>query len=278
MRPLLAAVAVLLLLPAGAAAQEPVIPPGAKAAGLDLGGQTLSQAAATLDAAFAAARRPADRVPRRRPSLHASTRRRSASASTRSRTARRAYDAAIATPPAPDGTYPVDVPLHVTYDGDKLAAFTRGARPRLGRPPAQRAAEDDDPAHEGAPRAHGLVDRREGARARRSTRCSPTRGPPAIVRVERVRVHPKVNVIDLRKQHRAVADHRPRRASSCATSRTSSCSAATGSPSARPASRRRPGASRSTTRPSTRPGARPTSRGPAPTATRSSRAARRTTR
>src|SRR5215218_9613000 len=126
MRSLLA-VLILLILPAGAVAQEPppepVIPPGAKAAGLDIGGQTLSQAAATLDAAFAAAlAQPIEfRV--------AGHRRRLQPASIEFafdplRTARRAYDAAVATPPAPDGTYPVDVPLHVTYDGEALAAFT----------------------------------------------------------------------------------------------------------------------------------------------------------
>src|SRR5215218_8858239 len=129
MRSLLA-VLILLILPAGAVAQEPppepVIPPGAKAAGLDIGGQTLSQAAATLDAAFTAqlAERIQVRVAGHRFTLSQGKIR---FVFDPLKTARRANIAARSTPPQPDGTQPVDVPLYVTYDGERLATFTTTA-------------------------------------------------------------------------------------------------------------------------------------------------------
>jgi lipoprotein-anchoring transpeptidase ErfK/SrfK len=210
MRALLASLAVLLLVPAGAAAQEPtptpapepVIPLGAKAAGLDIGGQTLSQAAATLDAAFAAqlAERIQVRVAGHRFTLKLA---RIDFVFDPLKTARRANIAARNTPPAPDGTYPVDVPLHVTYDGDKLAVFTRNADRRsttrrrsakltmtLRRMKLRRARMGwslDEKAL--ATTLDGLLADPHAAR---------------ILRVERVRVHPKVNANDLRKQHRTV--------------------------------------------------------------------------
>jgi len=204
MRPLIAALAALLLLPAGALAQEPdpVIPPGAKAAGLDLGGQTITQAAATLDATFAAAvAQPIDvRVAGHRFTLRPA---RIGFGFDSLRTARRAYNAAIATPPAPDGTYPVDVPLHVTYDSAKLARFTTyvdrhsDIRPRnarlkmtIRRMKVRRA------------RMGWSIDEKALAQA-----LDPLLADPHAVRVmraARVRVHPKRNVIDLRREHRAV--------------------------------------------------------------------------
>ena len=204
MRPLLAAVTVLLLLPAGAAAQEPdpVIPPGVKAAGLDLGGQTLTQAAATLDTAFSAVvTQPFEvRVAGHRFKLKPA---RIGFGFDPYRTAKRAYNAAIVTPPAPDGTYPVDVPLHVTYDGDKLARFTAyvdrnsDIRPRnarlkmtIRRMKVRRA------------RIGWSIDEKALALA-----LDPLLADPhavRVTRVERVRVHPRRNVIDLRRQHRAV--------------------------------------------------------------------------
>jgi hypothetical protein len=202
MRPLLAALAVLLLLPASAAAQEPVIPPGAKAAGLDIGGQTLSQAAATLDIAFSATlAAPLEfRVAGHRKRLKPAA---IGFGFDPYRTAERAYDAAIATPPAPDGTYPVDVPLHVTYDSAKLAAFTV-ALDRASRVRPRRA------------RLRMTVRRMKVRRARMgwsidekalALSLDPLLADPhaaRIVRVERERVHPKVNVIDLRRQNRVV--------------------------------------------------------------------------
>jgi lipoprotein-anchoring transpeptidase ErfK/SrfK len=212
MRTLLAALAVMLSLPAAAVAQEPtptptpapepVIPLGAKAAGLDIGGITLSEAAARLDATFAAplAKRIEVRIAGSRFFL-----------STRKiglvfdplKTARRANIAARAIPPRPDGTQPVDVPLHVTYDGDRLATFTRNADRRsdvkrrsakltitLRRMKLRRA------------RMGWSIQEKALAKALDGLLADPHAA--RIVRWERVRVHPKVNANDLRRQHRTV--------------------------------------------------------------------------
>jgi hypothetical protein len=196
MRPLLAALVALALLPAGAAAQEPVIPPGTTAAGLDLSNQTLTQAAATLDAAFAATlAQPFEvRVAGHRFTLEPA---RIEFGFDAFRTARRAYNAAVA------AGGPVDVPLHITYDGDKLARFTTyvdrnsDIRPRsarlkmtIGRMKVRRA------------RMGWSIDENALAGA-----LDPLLADPHAVRVlraERLRVHPKRNVIDLRRRHRAV--------------------------------------------------------------------------
>jgi lipoprotein-anchoring transpeptidase ErfK/SrfK len=206
MRLLLLAVALLLILPAGAAAQEPtpepVIPPGVKAAGLDIGGQTLSQAAATLDTAFSG--QLAERIQVR-------------VAGTRShlslakidfvfdplKTARRANIAASKTPPAPDGTYPVDVPLHVTYNGERLATFTTNVdrrsrvRPRnarltmtVRRMKLRRAVMG------------WSIDEKALATTLDALLADPYAA--RIIRAERERVPPKVNANDLRRKHRVV--------------------------------------------------------------------------
>ena len=228
--------------------------------------------AATLDAAFAAALAPADRGARGRPPHAPRPGRRSASASTRCRTRPARVRRRDRTPPAPDGT-----------TGRRPAA--RDLRRRQARRVHGLAL---DRASDIRPRSAQLrmtIRRMKVRRARMgwsidekalALALDPLLADPyavRVVRVERVRVHPKVNVIDLRRQHRAVADDRPRELQAALLQEPQAAAAATGSPSARPASRRRPAASRSTTRRSTRPGARPTSRGPAPTATRSSRAA-----
>ena len=109
----------------------------------------------------------------------------------------------MATPPAPDGNHPVDVPLHVTYDGDALAAFTVAldrasrVRPRnaklkmtIRRMKVRRA------------RIGWSIDEKALALSLDPLLADPWAA--RIVRVERERVHPRVNVIDLRKQHRAV--------------------------------------------------------------------------
>ena len=197
MRPLLVAVAVLLLLPAGAAAQDdPVLPPGARAAGIELGGQTVSQAAASLDAAFAAVlAQPIEfRVAGHRKRLDPAS---IGFGFDPLRSARRAYDAAIA------AGGPADVPLHVTYDGEKLAAFTVAL----------------DRASDIRPRSAKLkmtIRRMKVRRARMgwsidekalALSLDPLLADPwalRVVRVERERVHPKRNVIDLRREHRAV--------------------------------------------------------------------------
>ena len=197
MRPLLVAVAVLLLLPAGAAAQDdPVLPPGARAAGIELGGQTVSQAAASLDAAFSAVlAQPIEfRVAGHRKRLDPAS---IGFGFDPQRSAKRAYDAAIA------AGGPADVPLHVTYDGEKLAAFTvaldraSDIRPRnaklkmtIRRMKVRRA------------RMGWSIDEKALALS-----LDPLLADPwalRVVRVERERVHPKRNVIDLRREHRAV--------------------------------------------------------------------------
>ena len=197
MRPLLAAMLVLLLLPAGAAAQEPVIPPGAKASGLDLGGQTLSQAAATLDAAFATAvSQPVEvRVAGHRFRLQPA---RIGFGFDPLRTARRAYDAGVAA-----AGQPVDVPLHVTYDGARLARFTTYVARRSDvRPRSARLKMTIKRMKVRRARMGWSIDEKALQLA-----LDPLLADPhalRVVRVERERVHPKVNVIDLRREHRAV--------------------------------------------------------------------------
>jgi L,D-transpeptidase catalytic domain/Putative peptidoglycan binding domain len=196
MRAVLTALIALALLPAVAAAQEPVIPPGAAAAGLDLSNQTLSQAAVNLDAAFSATlAQPYEvRVAGRRFTLKPA---RIGFGFDPYRTARRAYDAAI------EAGGPVDVPLHVTYDGEKLARFTTYAdrhsdiRPRnarlrmtIRRMKVRRA------------RIGWSIDERALALALDPLLADPHAA--RVLRAERVRVHPKRNVIDLRREHRAV--------------------------------------------------------------------------
>jgi lipoprotein-anchoring transpeptidase ErfK/SrfK len=195
-RPLLAALVALALLPVGAGAQEPVIPPGTTAAGLDLSNQTLSQAAANLDAAFSTTlSQPVEvRVAGHRFTLKPA---RIGFGFDPLRTARRAYNAAVR------AGGPVDVPLHVTYDGSKLARFTtyvdrksdikpRSARLKMTirRMKVRRA------------RMGWSIDEKALAGA-----LDPLLADPhavRVLRVERERVHPKRNVIDLRRKHRAV--------------------------------------------------------------------------
>jgi lipoprotein-anchoring transpeptidase ErfK/SrfK len=134
MRRSLVALAVLLVAPAGAAAQpppEPVIPPGATAAGLDVGGLPLSAAAAKLEATFGPQLAlPVEvRVARHRRVLSP---RAAAFAFDAQRTALRAYKRSTR-----DG--PVDVPLAVTYNWERIREFARAVdrrthvRPRDAR-------------------------------------------------------------------------------------------------------------------------------------------------
>jgi len=216
MRLLFAAILVLLVMPAAALAQdpvptptptptpapEPVLPLGVKAAGLDIGGLPLSEAAARIGLTFSGpmAERYQLRVAGRRANLMLPS---IGFVFDPYRTARRANIAARNTPPAADGTVPVDVPLHVTYDGDKLEAFlvkfakrTR-IQPRsatlkmtVRRMILKRArmgwAIDVDAVKE---QIDVLLADPHAAR---------------VVRFERVRVHPKVNANDLRRRHRTV--------------------------------------------------------------------------
>jgi lipoprotein-anchoring transpeptidase ErfK/SrfK len=206
-------VAVLVvLMPVGAAgaqvpappppAIEPTIPIGASAAGLDIGGLTLTDAAARLDAAFSA---PLARPLEVRVAGHRRRLRPAAIdlAFDALKTARRANIAARSTPPAPDGARYVDVPLHVTYDGAALAAFTvkvdhgsrvvpRNARLRmtLRRMFLRRA------------RMGWSIDERALAQQLDPLLADPH--APRIVRAERERVPPAINANDLRHQYRTV--------------------------------------------------------------------------
>lgn len=212
MRPLLAVLAVLLMLPAAAAAQEPtpaptpapepVIPPGAKAAGLDVGGLPLSEAAARLDAAFSAqlAERIQVRIAGARFTLRTA---KIGFAFDPLKTARRANIAARATPPQPDGTHPVDVPLRVTYDGARLARFTVRAdrRSRVRRRSAKLTMTVRRMKLRRA-RMGWSIDEKALARVLDGLLADPH--APRILRVRRERVHPKVNANDLRRRHRTV--------------------------------------------------------------------------
>jgi L,D-transpeptidase catalytic domain/Putative peptidoglycan binding domain len=196
MRALLAVLA-LLLLPASAAAQEPVMPPGAKAAGLDLGGQTLSQAAVTLDTAFSATlAQPYEvRVAGRRFTLKL---KRIGFGFDPLRSAKRAYDASVAAAGAP-----VDVPLHVTYDGARLARFTTYVHRNSDiRPRSARMKITIRRVKVRRARMGWSIDEKALRLA-----LDPLLADPhavRIMRVERVRVHPKRNVIDLRRENRAI--------------------------------------------------------------------------
>ena len=202
-RPLTAALLALAALPATASAQEPLIPAGATAAGVDVGGLTVEAAAAKLDATFT-------EVVNRRIEVRVAGRRVRTGMKAIGfrfqplRTARRANQAALATPPAADGTRRVDVPLATRWGRKKLNAFiqrvhrrtrvkARDARLRmtLTRMIVSR------------PRAGSRIDRGELRRA-----ITPILQDPRAVRVVRlrrtIRVRPKVTRRDVRRQNRTV--------------------------------------------------------------------------
>jgi lipoprotein-anchoring transpeptidase ErfK/SrfK len=119
------------------------------------------------------------------------------------RTARRANIAARATPPAPDGTHPVDVPLYVTWNADKLARFAtkvdrrtriraRNAKLRITLRRLIRTKA----------RVGWSVDAAALRTAIEQTIQNPA--APRILRAARERVHPKVNFADLRRQYGTV--------------------------------------------------------------------------
>jgi lipoprotein-anchoring transpeptidase ErfK/SrfK len=143
MRALVGVAVVVLTMSASAPARaEPVIPVGATAAGLDIGGLTLSDAADRLAGAFSfPLSQPIEvRVAGHRRMLEPAA---IGLSFDPRKTARRANIAARAAPAEADGDHDVDVPLYVSYDGSALAAFTeavdrvsdvvpRNARLRLG--------------------------------------------------------------------------------------------------------------------------------------------------
>ena len=202
---LVLAVAILLMLPAAAAAQdpppppEPVIPLGATAAGLPVGGLTLSQAAALLDSTFSAklTRRIQVRVASTRSHLYT---RRIGLVFDALKTARRANIAANATPPAPDGTRPVDVPLHVTYNGNRLARFSYNVdlRSYIRRRSARLTMTERRMKLRRA-RMGWSIDQK--ALAKRLDVLLADPHGARIIRAERKRVPPRVNANDLRKRY-----------------------------------------------------------------------------
>jgi lipoprotein-anchoring transpeptidase ErfK/SrfK len=204
MRRTLIALLLLALLPATASAQdpEPVIPPGAKAAGVDVGNLTLSQAAAVLDQRYAGAlaQTVEVRVAGRR--LRAPMKSIDF-AFDPLRTARRANIAARATPPAADGTHPVDVPLYITWNAKKLAAFATKVDRRT-RVRARNASLRITVRR--LVRTKAKVGWSVDAKALRTVIEQTIQNPiaPRILRAARERVHPKVNFADLRRQYGTV--------------------------------------------------------------------------
>jgi lipoprotein-anchoring transpeptidase ErfK/SrfK len=203
MRRTLIALLAIALFPATASAQEdPVIPPGAKAAGADVGNLTLSQAAAVLEQRFGAAMAQTVEV-------RVAGRRFRAPMKSLDfafdalRTARRANIAARATPPAPDGTHPVDVPLFVTWNAQKMARFTtkvdRRTRVRARNAELRITVRR-------LFRTKAKVGWSVDAAALRAAVEQTVRDPlaPRILRAARERVHPKVNFADLRRQYGTV--------------------------------------------------------------------------
>ena len=155
MRLLVAAILALLLTPAAALAQDPVPPPtptptpapsrlsrsAPRPPGSTSAVCTLSEAAARIGLTFSGqmSERFQLRVAGRRANLMLPS---IDFVFDPYRTARRANIAARKTPPAADGTVPVDVPLHVTYDGDRARRVPRQVRRTHADPAAQRDPAD----------------------------------------------------------------------------------------------------------------------------------------
>jgi hypothetical protein len=193
---------VLSLSITGTAEAEPVIPVGAKAAGLDIGGLTLSDAADRLAGAFSfPLGQPIEvRVAGHRRMLEPAD---IGFSFDPYKTARRANIAAKAAPVEIDGDHDVDVPLHVTYDGDALAAFTvkvdrasqivpRNARLRIKlRHMVLRRA-----------RMGWSIDERALAEVLDPLLADPY--ATRVLRASRERVPPAVNANDLRRRYRVI--------------------------------------------------------------------------
>jgi lipoprotein-anchoring transpeptidase ErfK/SrfK len=201
----------VLMLPAGASAQvpvppeppaEPIIPIGASAAGLDIGGLTLTAAAAKLQHAYAdRLQRPIQtRVAGRRARLFPAD---IALVFDARKTARRANIAAKSTPPAPDGGRYVDVPLHVTYDRAALNGFTAMVDRRSQVIPRNAHLRMTvRRMHLRRARMGWSIDERALAVALDPVLADPRM--ERLVRAERVRVPPAINANDLRHQYRTV--------------------------------------------------------------------------
>jgi lipoprotein-anchoring transpeptidase ErfK/SrfK len=201
----------MLVAPATAGAQtsvpppppaEPVIPLGASAAGLDIGGLTLSAAQARLEAAFTARlNQPVQtRIAGHRAKVLPAD---LALVFDARKTARRANIAARATPPSPDGRRSVDVPLHVTYDSGALARFvTRVDRDSQVRPRSARLRIGLRHMLLRRARMGWSIDETALARALGTALGDPHAS--RIVRFMRKRVPPAVNANDLRHRYRTI--------------------------------------------------------------------------
>ena len=123
----------LLIVPAASAAYDPMISGGAKVAGVDVGGLTLTEAAAKLEAEIGAGmRQPVEvRAAGHRRTLTPRFTRLEFDAL---RSARRANIAASRTELSEDGLRHVDVEPWVAYDEARLNAFTRRVQRPVARP------------------------------------------------------------------------------------------------------------------------------------------------
>lgn len=197
------AACVLAALPASAAAQEePVIPPGATAAGQAVGGLTLSQAAAVLDQRFGAVMAQPVQVrvagKRLRTSMKAID-----YAFDPLRTARRANIAAREAEPAPDGTVAVDVPLYTSWDAEKLAAFAAKAD-RRSRVRMRNATLRITLKRMVTRKARPGWSLNAGKLAERIGRAIQDPAAARILRATRRRVAPEITRPDLRKRNRTI--------------------------------------------------------------------------
>jgi lipoprotein-anchoring transpeptidase ErfK/SrfK len=193
------AIAVAAVAAAPAAAQEPttepVIPPGAKAGGTDVGGLTLSQAAAKLDATFAAplAQDIQVRLAGKRFTL---TSKDLGFTFDALRSARRANVAARAAQPGPDGTVAVDVPLAAAVTRSKLAAHVARIDAATTKP-ARDASVRVTLRHMRVRKAKDGASASAAKLARQITASAIDPLAPRILRATRDVVHPKVRVSDL---------------------------------------------------------------------------------
>jgi lipoprotein-anchoring transpeptidase ErfK/SrfK len=137
MRRLLLSIFALAALAAPAAAQtpteEPRIPPGTRAGGQDVGGLTLTEAAAKLDSVFGArfARDLQVRIAGKRFTVHTKD---VGFAFDALKSARRANIAAQQAPKAPDGSVDVETPLVTGLDAKRLAAAVARIDARSTKP------------------------------------------------------------------------------------------------------------------------------------------------
>jgi lipoprotein-anchoring transpeptidase ErfK/SrfK len=199
--PALVALAALALAAAPASAQdpagEPVIPPGAKAGGLDVGGLTLSAAAAKLDATFAAplAQDIQVRVAGKRFTL---ANKDLGFTFDSLKTARRANVAARAVAPAPDGTVATDVPLAATLTSAKLAAQVARIDAATTQP-ARDATVRITLRHMRVRKARPGASLAANKLAQQLTAVAIDPAAARILRATRDVVHPKVRVTDLKR-------------------------------------------------------------------------------